>query len=74
MPTGVDGYTSAREAALIVRRLEPGRSLAARFDVRVLPEARGELVARGRIAAIGGASDRDPDDDAAQVSTVVRTR
>ncbi|MEV0405591.1 hypothetical protein [Actinoallomurus sp. NPDC050550] len=73
LPTGVDGYTSTREAALIVRRLEPGRSLAARFDVRVLPATRGELVARGRIAAIGGGSDRDPDDDAAQVSTVVRT-
>jgi uncharacterized repeat protein (TIGR01451 family) len=72
LPTGVDGYTGAREAALVVRRLEPGRSLAARFDVRVLPETRGELVARGRIAAIGGAPDRDADDDAAQVSTVVR--
>ncbi|GAA4629047.1 hypothetical protein GCM10023196_048090 [Actinoallomurus vinaceus] len=73
LPTGVDGYTGAREAALVVRRLEPGRSLAARFDVRVLPETRGELITRGRIAAVGGGPDRDPDDDATQVSTVVRT-
>jgi uncharacterized repeat protein (TIGR01451 family) len=74
LPTGVDGYTGARDAALVVHRLEPGRSLAARFDVRVLPETRGELVTRGRIAAIGGAPDNVPDDDAAQAFTVVRPR
>ncbi|MFL6057014.1 MAG: hypothetical protein ACJ72W_29570 [Actinoallomurus sp.] len=74
LPTGVDGYTGARDAALVVHRLEPGRSLVARFDVKVLPETRGELVTRGRIAAIVGAPDHVPDDDAAQVSTVVRPR
>ncbi|MCO6009609.1 hypothetical protein NE236_32020 [Actinoallomurus purpureus] len=74
LPTGVDGYTGAGEAALVVRRLGPGRSLAARFDVRVLPETRGELVARGRITAIGGVPDHIPEDDTAQVSTVVRPR
>jgi uncharacterized repeat protein (TIGR01451 family) len=74
LPTGVDGYTGARDAALVVHRLEPGRSLAARFDVRLLPETRGELVTRGRIAVIGGAPDHVPDDDAAQVSTIVRPR
>ncbi|GAA0325540.1 DUF11 domain-containing protein [Actinoallomurus spadix] len=74
LPTGVDGYTGAREAALVVRRLEPGRSLAARFDVRVLPDARGELVARGRIAAAGGVPDPVPGDDTAQVSTLIRPR
>ncbi|GAA4611497.1 hypothetical protein GCM10023195_48700 [Actinoallomurus liliacearum] len=74
LPTGVDGYNGDREAALVVRRLEPGRSLAARFDVRVLPDARGELVARGRIAAVGGVPDPVPDDDTARVSTLVRPR
>ncbi|MCO5993425.1 DUF11 domain-containing protein [Actinoallomurus rhizosphaericola] len=74
LPTGVDGYTGDRETALVVRRLEPGRSLAARFDVRVPPDARGELVARGRIAAVGGVPDPVPDDDTAQVSTLVRPR
>lgn len=72
LPTGVGGYADARDAALVVRELDPGRSLAARLDVRVLPEARGELVARGRITSVGGEWDRLPGDDAARVSTLVR--
>ncbi|WP_285576321.1 hypothetical protein [Actinoallomurus iriomotensis] len=54
LPGGAGGYAGGRDTTLVLPRLGPGRSATARFVVRVRPKARGELVARTRIASIGG--------------------
>jgi uncharacterized repeat protein (TIGR01451 family) len=54
LPGGVGGYAGGRDATLVMPRLAPGRSATARFVVRVRRGARGRLVARSRIAYVGG--------------------
>jgi hypothetical protein len=71
LPNGVGGYAGGRDATLVMRRLAPGRSATVRFSVRVRPTSRGELVARSRIAYIGGVRDRRPRDNSSRVSTHV---
>jgi uncharacterized repeat protein (TIGR01451 family) len=70
LPGGAGGYAGGRDTTLVMPRLPPGRSATARFVVRVRPTTRGELVARSRIAYVGGA--RVPAGHAAQVATRVR--
>lgn len=54
LPGGVGGYAGGRDTTLVMPRLAPGRSATARFVVRVRRTAHGRLVARSRIASVGG--------------------
>lgn len=72
LPDGAGGYAGSRDATLVMPRLAPGRSATARFEVRVRPKAHGDLVARTRIAHVGGARGPRPDGYTARVSTRVR--
>jgi uncharacterized repeat protein (TIGR01451 family) len=54
LPDGVGGYAGGRDTTLVMPRLAPGRSATARFVVRVRRSAHGRLVARSRIASVGG--------------------
>jgi uncharacterized repeat protein (TIGR01451 family) len=54
LPDGVGGYAGGRDTTLVMPRLVPGSSATARFVVRVRRKAHGRLVARSRIASIGG--------------------
>ena len=55
LPDGAGGYAGGRDTTLVMPRLAPGRSATARFVVRVRRKAHGRLIARSRIADIGGA-------------------
>lgn len=54
LPGGAGGYAGGRDTTLVMPRLAPGRSATARFVVRVRRTAHGRLVARSRIASVGG--------------------
>src|SRR5690242_17838414 len=54
LPEGAGGYAGGRDTTLVMPRLAPGRSATARFVVRVRRTAHGRLVARSRIAYVGG--------------------
>jgi uncharacterized repeat protein (TIGR01451 family) len=71
LPDGVGGYAGGRDATLVMPRLAPGRSATARFDVRVRPGVRGELVAHSRIAHVEGVRMRHPHDGASTAATRV---
>jgi uncharacterized repeat protein (TIGR01451 family) len=72
LPGGVGGYAGGRDATLVMPRLAPGRSATARFVVRVRRTARGRLVARSRIASIGG--ERTPRGDGNVSTAATRVR
>lgn len=72
LPGGVGGYAGGRDATLVMPRLAPGRSATARFVVRVRPKARGELVARSRIASVGGERVPRTGGNVATVATRIR--
>ncbi len=72
LPDGVGGYAGGRDATLVMPRLAAGRSATARFEVRVRPKVRGDLVAHSRIAHVGGVRAHRPDDYTSQVSTHIR--
>ncbi|GAA4495577.1 hypothetical protein GCM10023191_036460 [Actinoallomurus oryzae] len=72
LPGGAGGYAGGRDTTLVLPRLAPGRSATARFVVRVRPKTHGELVARTRIASIGGARVRRTGTSASRVKTRVR--
>jgi uncharacterized repeat protein (TIGR01451 family) len=72
LPGGVGGYAGGRDTTLVMPRLAPGRSATARFVVRVRPKAHGELVARSRIASVGGMRVPRPAGGPATASTRVR--
>ncbi len=72
LPDGVGGYAGGRDATLVMPGLEPGRTATVRFYVRVRPGTRGDLVARSRIAYVGGVRLRHPHESTAAVSTQVR--
>jgi uncharacterized repeat protein (TIGR01451 family) len=69
LPGGVGGYAGERDATLVLGRLAPGRSMTARFRVRVRPKVRGDLVAWSGIVYTGGVRDRSPGDNTATVTT-----
>jgi uncharacterized repeat protein (TIGR01451 family) len=71
LPGGVGGYAGGRDATLVMPRLAPGSSATVRFNVRVRPRVRGKLIARSRIAYIGGVRDPRRRDHTARVSTRV---
>ncbi|HZE32920.1 MAG TPA: hypothetical protein VE198_15970 [Actinoallomurus sp.] len=72
LPGGAGGYAGGRDTTLVMPRLAPGRSATARFAVRVRRKAHGELVARSRIASIGGIRVPRAGGHVAKVSTRVR--
>jgi uncharacterized repeat protein (TIGR01451 family) len=72
LPGGAGGYAGGRDTTLVMPRLAPGRSATARFAVRVRRNAHGELVARSRIASIGGTRVPHANGNAAKVATRVR--
>ena len=72
LPDGVGGYAGSRDATLVMPRLAPGRSATVRFNVRVRPKVRGDLVARSRIAYAGGVRVRRPGEGSSKVSTRIR--
>jgi hypothetical protein len=74
LPDGVGGYADGRDATLVLGRLPPGRSMTARFRVRVRPDARDELVAWSGISYIGDVRDRRPRDNIATVTTRIDRR
>jgi uncharacterized repeat protein (TIGR01451 family) len=69
LPGGVGGYAGGRDTTLVMPRLAPGRSATARFVVRVRRTARGELVARSRIASVAGTRVPRTRENAARVAT-----
>lgn len=69
LPGGAGGYAGGRDTTLVMPRLAPGRSATARFVVRVRRTARGELVARSRIASVAGTRVPRTHDNAARVAT-----
>jgi hypothetical protein len=69
---GVGGYAGGRDTTLVLPRLGPGRSATARFVVRVRRGARGELVARSRIASVDGARVPASGGSVAQAATLVK--
>jgi uncharacterized repeat protein (TIGR01451 family) len=71
LPGGVGGYAGGRDATLVMPRLAPGSSATVRFNVRVRPRVRGKLIARSRIAYIGGVRDPRRRGHTARVSTRV---
>jgi uncharacterized repeat protein (TIGR01451 family) len=72
LPGGAGGYAGGRDTTLVMPRLAPGRSATARFAVRVRRKAHGELVARSRIAYIGGTRVPRAGGNNAKVATRVR--
>jgi uncharacterized repeat protein (TIGR01451 family) len=72
LPGGAGGYAGGRDTTLVMPRLAPGRSATARFAVRVRRNAHGELVARSRIASIGGTRVQRANGNVAKVATRVR--
>jgi uncharacterized repeat protein (TIGR01451 family) len=72
LPGGAGGYAGGRDTTLVMPRLAPGRSATARYVVRVRRKAHGELVARSRIASIGGARVPPTSASVSQVATRVR--
>jgi uncharacterized repeat protein (TIGR01451 family) len=72
LPGGAGGYAGGRDTTLVLPRLAPGRSATARFAVRVRPKAHGELVARSRIASVGGTRVPRTNGNVAKVATRVR--
>jgi uncharacterized repeat protein (TIGR01451 family) len=72
LPGGAGGYAGGRDTTLVLPRLAPGRSATAQFVVRVRRGAHGELVARSRIASVGGARVRRSDASVSRAQTLVR--
>jgi uncharacterized repeat protein (TIGR01451 family) len=72
LPGGAGGYAGGRDTTLVLPRLPPGRSATARFVVRVRPKAHGELVARTRIASVGGARVPRTGTSVSRVATRIR--
>ena len=72
LPGGAGGYAGGRDTTLVLPRLAPGRSATARFVVRVRHKTRGELVARSRIASVGGERVPRTDASVSEAQTVVR--
>jgi uncharacterized repeat protein (TIGR01451 family) len=72
LPDGAGGYAGGRDTTLVMPRLAPGSSATARFVVRVRPKAHGDLVARSRIASVGGVRVPRSAGSPAKVSTWVR--
>jgi uncharacterized repeat protein (TIGR01451 family) len=72
LPDGAGGYAGGRDTTLVMPRLGPGSSATARFVVRVRPKAHGDLVARSRIASVGGVRVPRAAGSPAKVSTRIR--
>jgi uncharacterized repeat protein (TIGR01451 family) len=72
LPDGAGGYAGGRDTTLVMPRLAPGSSATARFVVRVRPKTHGDLVARSRIASVGGVRVPRSAGNPAKVSTWIR--